>query len=135
MKTTQDAYDLIAKNLLRTMPQFSSWEFLQLNTIILKNALGRTITIQKLLDGSVLDIPIGMHIFDIQNAVLFLRENILQISENRIWELTFTLHSDGKINVEYGYKKPVGYEDSDGVMTGDEANASLNSLSSNKNKG
>jgi hypothetical protein len=59
------------------------------------------------------DIPIGLAIFDIQEAALFLRDDLLRTTGQRIWGLTFTLFPTGKFNIEYDYNKPDGYEESD----------------------
>lgn len=40
------------------------------------------------------------------DAALFLRDNLLQSTGDRIWGLTFTLYRDGKFNIEYDYNKP-----------------------------
>ena len=61
-------------------------------------------------------------------AVRFLADDLLKTTGQRIWGLTFTLHPNGKFNVEYDYNKPAGYEDSDEVITGEEINASLSSM-------
>ena len=62
------------------------------------------------------------------DALLYLRDNLLQTTGQRIWGLTFTLWPDGKFKIEYDYDKPEGYEESDEVITGDEINASLQKL-------
>lgn len=134
MKTTKDAHAAIADNLLQKIQSHSHWEFLKLTTLILNKNLGGVITTQKLLDGFDLDIPIGRRIFEIQEAILSLRDEHLRTTGRRIWGLTFTLYPDGKFNIKYDYKKPEDYEDSDEVMSGDEINSSLNSLL-NINKG
>jgi hypothetical protein len=46
-------------------------------------------------------------------ASLFLRDELLNTTGQRIWGLTFTLYPDGKFNIEYDYEKPEGYEESD----------------------
>ena len=81
-----------------------------------------------MLSGNEIDIPVGMSIFKIQKAVLFLRGNLLRTTGQRIWGLTFTLYPDGKFKIEYDYNKPEGYEETDEVITGDEINASLADL-------
>lgn len=66
------------------------------------------------------------------DAALYLRDDLLKTTGQRIWGLTFTLHPDGKFNIEYDYNKPEGYEETDEAITGDEINASLGNLA---NKG
>jgi hypothetical protein len=44
---------------------------------------------------------------------VFLRNDLLKTTGQRIWGLTFTLYPDGKFYVEYDYNKPEGYEETD----------------------
>ncbi len=67
-------------------------------------------------------------VWDGLDAALFLRDNLLRTTGQRIWGLTFTLYPTGKFNIEYDYNKPEGYEETDEVITGDEINASLGQL-------
>lgn len=75
------------------------------------------------------EIPINLRVARI-DAVLFLRNEILKNTGNRIWGLLFTLYPDGRFEVEYDYNKPEGYEETDDLITGDEINQSLGNLSS-----
>ena len=82
-------------------------------------------------DASRHDLELGFEsVFEINDACIFLRDNLLQTTGQRIWGLTFTLWPDGKfkIDYDYDYDKPEGYEESDEVITGDEINASLQKL-------
>jgi hypothetical protein len=47
------------------------------------------------------------------DGALFLRDNVLTNSGQRIWGLKFTLFPDGRFRIEYDYAKPEGYEDTD----------------------
>lgn len=67
-------------------------------------------------------------------AALFLRDDLLRTTGQRIWGLTFTLFPDGQFKIEYDYNKPEGYEESDEVITGDEINASLAQLTGQDKK-
>ena len=40
------------------------------------------------------------------DATLFLRDNILETTSERIWGLIFKLNKDGQFNIEYNYNKP-----------------------------
>lgn len=62
------------------------------------------------------------------DAALFLRDDLLKTTGQRIWGLTFTLYPDGKFNIEYDYNKPEGYEETDDAISGDEINSSLGKL-------
>jgi len=67
-------------------------------------------------------------IWDGLDAAIYLRDNILATTGQRIWGLTFTLYPTGKFNIEYDYNKPEGYDETDEVITGDEINRDLDSL-------
>lgn len=67
-------------------------------------------------------------VWDGLDAALYLRDDLLRTTGQRIWGLTFTLYPTGKFNIEYDYNKPEGYEETDEVITGDEINASLGQL-------
>ncbi len=61
----------------------------------------------------------------ISAALLYLRDDLVQTTGQRIWGLTFTLYPNGKFNIEYDYNKPEGYEETDETISGDEINESL----------
>jgi len=63
--------------------------------------------------GEKESIAIGRVIFQIQEACLFLRSELLRKTGQRIWGLAFTLHPDGKFNLQYDYNKPEGFEETD----------------------
>jgi hypothetical protein len=71
---------------------------------------------------------------DTGGAALFLRDDLLRTTGQRIWGLTFTLYPTGKFNIEYDYNMPEGYEETDEVITGDEINASLGQLTGQDKK-
>lgn len=45
-----------------------------------------------------------------ESASLFLRDDLLRTTGERIWGLTFTLYPDGKFNIEFDCNKPKGHE-------------------------
>lgn len=47
------------------------------------------------------------------DAVLYLRDDLLKTTGQRIWGLTFTLYPDGKFNIEYDFDKPEDYEETE----------------------
>ncbi|WP_044529087.1 hypothetical protein [Herbaspirillum sp. B65] len=55
-------------------------------------------------------------------AVRFLCQGILETSGHRVWGLNFFFYPDGKFNIEYEYKKPTGFEESDDLINGDAIN-------------
>jgi hypothetical protein len=44
-------------------------------------------------------------------AAIFLRDDLLKTTGHRAWGLTYTLLPTGKMNIEYSYDKPKGYEE------------------------
>lgn len=57
---------------------------------------------------------LGMNaIFAINEACIFLRDDLLKTTGQRIWGLTFTLFPDGKFRIEYDYDKPEDCEETD----------------------
>ncbi len=130
VNTVEDAYALIA-NILQVSAANAQWKSLTIEAPILGSNLGGTATSQTLVDGREVDIQVGWKIFDIQEAALYLREQILRATGDRIWGLTFTLYPDGKFNIEYDYNKPEGYEETDETISGDEINQSLARLAGN----
>jgi hypothetical protein len=73
-------------------------------------------------------------VWDGLDAAIFLRDDLLRTTGQRIWGLSFTLFPDGQFKIEYDYNKPEGYEESDEVITSDEINASLAKLTVQDNK-
>lgn len=63
--------------------------------------------------------------FQANDAALYLRDELLRTTGQRIWGLTFTLSPDGKFKLDYNYTKPEGYEESDEPISPDVAMASL----------
>lgn len=55
-------------------------------------------------------------IWDGLDAAIFLRDDLLQNNEQRIWGLFFTLYPDGKFNIEYDYNKPEDYEETEDTI-------------------
>lgn len=49
---------------------------------------------------------------DTGSAAIFLRDEHLCTTGQRIWGLTFTLYPDGKYDIAYDYNKPEDYDDS-----------------------
>lgn len=44
------------------------------------------------------------------DATLFLRDNILETTGERVWSMIFSLTKEGKMKINYGYEKPKNYE-------------------------
>jgi hypothetical protein len=112
MQSVEAAYMLIANTLARAS-QSHHWKYLIMKAPVFGRSLGGTTTIQFESDGAERDLPVGLTLFDIQAAALYLRDDLLRTTGQRIWGLTFTLYPSGKFNIEYDYDKPEGYEESD----------------------
>jgi hypothetical protein len=67
-------------------------------------------------------------------AALFLRDDFLKHTGERIWGLTFTLFPDGKFDIEFDYSKPADYEESDESISGIEINQPLQELRTDSDK-
>lgn len=61
-------------------------------------------------------------------SILYIRDNLIATTGQRIWGLIFTLLPSGKFNIEYDYNKPDDYDDTDELISGDEINKSIDSL-------
>ncbi|QPB85620.1 hypothetical protein CWC22_021665 [Pseudoalteromonas rubra] len=59
---------------------------------------------QKTCPSLSVDIPLQAAI-DLHSAAFFLRDNLLETSNEQIWGLVFTLHPDSSFNIEYTYEK------------------------------
>lgn len=108
MKSVEDAYQCIAANLINNTS--CPWEELVFRTDILgKNCSAMSIE-QIGSNASKSYIELGFSsVFAINDACLFLRDNLLSSSDQRIWGLTFTLYPDGKFNIKYDYDRPEWY--------------------------
>ncbi|MEO8121767.1 MAG: hypothetical protein ABI606_20895, partial [Rhodoferax sp.] len=51
------------------------------------------------------------------DAALYLRDDLLKTTGQRIWGLTFTLYPSGKFKIDYDYNKPEGYEETDETIS------------------
>jgi hypothetical protein len=72
----------------------------------------------------------GRVLIDANKGMLFLRDDLIKTTGQRIWGLTFTLWPNGKFNIEYDYNKPDDYDDTDELISGDEINKSIDGLRS-----
>lgn len=133
IKNVEEAYKVIAQTLMNHAIS-ADWVSLFLKAPILANGCGGVITTQRRRDCEDTDLPVGFDVFEIQTAALFLRDDLLRTSGQRIWELTFTLYPDGKFKLDYDYDKPEDYEETDETISGDEAISSLQSILSHGRK-
>ena len=61
-------------------------------------------------------------------AALFLRDEHLRTTGQRIWGLTFTLYPTGKFKIEYDYNKPEEYDEADALESPVPVSDALGSL-------
>lgn len=112
--TVQQAYDAIARYLL-SFVGVRPWDSVACKLrIYSKMASGS----QCLIANGVSDESGGFEqdpnaMWEGLDAATFLRDDLLRTTGERIWGLTFTLHPDGKFNIEYDYNKPEGYEETE----------------------
>lgn len=127
MNTVEDAYNELCKSLLDFVAG-RSWDTASCSVKIYNKMASTSWCFYK--DGQQNSKAIGWgdSSIDAGGAGLYLRDNLLQTTGQRIWGLTFTLWPNGKFKIEYDYDKPEGYEESDEVIMGDEINASLQKL-------
>lgn len=120
----KEAYQALAETLNGAADE--NWLELKAICPILSDGCGGVVTTQIVQgDGKLKDVPIGMGVFDIEEACLALREYMFNLTGDRIWGLTFTLYPTGKFEIDYDYNKPEGYEETDETITGEEVNQSL----------
>lgn len=126
--SVEHAYECIAKQILAFVDD-RAWHSAGAKYEVFQASVGaswwREIDGEKDAQGSFP--PRGLSSLATKSA-LFLRDDLLKTTGQRIWGLTFTLYPDGKFNIEYDYNKPDGYEETDDVISGDEINASLGKL-------
>ena len=128
MNTVEEAYQLLAKELMEFISN-DNWDIAS-SKISIFSRMTET-SYQRRSEEVVIEndrFPSLMTAGSASRAALFLRDNLLSTTGQRIWGLTFTLYPNGKFNIEYDYNKPAYYEESDDVITGDEINQSFGSL-------
>jgi hypothetical protein len=126
MKTVEDAYQVIARALIDSAD--SGWDKLLFDTRILSTNCSAMC-----LSGFLVDVESSLNfgfekVFLVNDAAIFIRDNLLRSTGERIWGLTFTLYLDGKFNIEYDYNKPEDYEETDEAISLSEALGSLQGL-------
>jgi len=133
MNTVEEAYQELAKSVLDFIGE-RAWDLgVCTSTIYSKMASSSKYLIaNNVKNTKALGWPDSS--IDTGGAALFLRDDLLRTTGQRIWGLTFTLFPDGQFKIEYDYNKPEGYEESDEVITGDEINASLAGLTEQDKK-
>ena len=125
--TVEEAYNEIAKSLL-DFPRGREWDKLVFNSKIYTQmaSSSKYLKYKGIQDNK--SKGWSSDSIDSGGAVLFLRDNLLATTGERIWGLTFTLYPSGKFHIDYDYNKPEDYEESDETISGEEINKSLNEL-------
>lgn len=104
------------------------WQFVTCKVV----ALGKMARVHHLIsfEGAVSSEGLGWPDSSLSpgGAALFLRDELLRTTGQRIWGLTFTLYPDGKFNIEYDYNKPEWYDEEEEASEQDGANGNANEL-------
>lgn len=101
------------------------WTSISLETRVLARDCSRMSTAQHD-DADSRSVGCGMRAaFEINDAIIGLRDHLLQTTGQRIYGLTFTLTPDGKFTIDYDYERPVDYDDSEETISLEEALGSL----------
>ncbi len=122
IKSNEEAYETISKYLI-AYAHNNNWDKLILNAQIYQQMIQcyESLYLNEQMVNEYREIPFQLSRLNTK-AILLLRDNLLKLTGNRIWGLTFTLYPDGKFEIEYDYNKPEGYEETDEVITGEEIN-------------
>jgi hypothetical protein len=123
IETVEQAYEAIGLVLARHAPT-SVWTSLVLNAPMHAEQCGGISSVA-CTDSGDTDIPIGMDIFTVQDAALFLRDRMLADTGHRIYGLLFRLMPDYKFSIQYDYERPDNYVESEGPV---DINAALGRL-------
>jgi hypothetical protein len=127
MRSVETAYSLIGEALASQANP--GWIKVIFHTFILKNYCSSMSFLAEYPDGKTSSFGLGrLKGFEVSDTCIFLRDDLLATTGDRIWGLTYTLFTDGKIKIEYDYNKPADYEETDEVITGEEMNQSLTDL-------
>lgn len=128
MKSVEEAYQVIA-NSLAIRAQHDDWSLIELKARVLRGNCSSMETLE--LTPQLGSQPISLGVdsaFAIDEAALFLRDELLRATGQRIWGLTFTLYPSGQFKIEYSYNRLEGYEETDELISGEEINQSLDQL-------
>lgn len=115
MNSVEEAYQVIADNLVDRAGM--GWTQVVFETAILGRNCSSMATTEFRASNAILSLSLGISAaFAIDDACIFLRDDLLKTTGQRIWGLTFTLFPDGKFRIEYNYDKPEGYEETDETL-------------------
>ncbi|UIN23087.1 hypothetical protein [Herbaspirillum frisingense] len=130
MDSLEDAYSQIANGILWFV-QGEEWSCAKASASIWQRSTQvsytRTVKGEQITDDRYPPLDVAL---DSSDALLFLRDQLLKMTGQRIWGMGFTLFPNGSFDIEYDYSKPLGYEESNEEISGEEANLSLQKLAS-----
>lgn len=127
----EQAYGAIAQILISRISS-GNWKSLVVSCKILSLSAGRSVAKKIDIFDNVEPFSCGLDAGTILDAAVYLRDDILKTTGQRIWGLTFTLYPTGKFNIEYDYNKPDGYEETDETINLGDAVASLQNMVTGK---
>jgi hypothetical protein len=110
IQTVEQAYQALAQELIDYAANLQ-WESIGTKTTVIANMTQSSYWRESL--GQVIEnerLPSMNAAGYASRAVLFLRDDFLRTTGDRIWGLTFTLFPTGKFKIDYDYNKPEGYE-------------------------
>ena len=113
-------YSLIGNILIQY--QNRGCDYIKLSTNILGSDLSGLIIVSYLNEVESYHSLEFDDLISLMNLITSLKDNMLKLTGDKIWGLTFTLYPDGKFEIEYNYDKPEDYEETDEVITGEEIN-------------
>lgn len=112
MHTVEDAYQKLASYIIAFVGD-RSWESAGCKLLIHSRMASGS---QWLLSGGMRDETGGFEggedaLWAGLDAALFIRNDLLSTTGRRIWGLMFTLYPDGKFQIDFDYKAPDDYEE------------------------
>lgn len=115
MKTVEDAYNELARGIIDFVGG-RAWDKALCCCKIYQKMASVNYLLEK--SGDIDEKALGWPDTSIDSgkAAIFIRDDIFEKNGNRIWGLIFTLHPDGKFNIEYDYNKPEDYEETEDTV-------------------
>ena len=108
--TVEEAYETLAAYALACVGE-KDWDFLTVKSDIYEQMSSSKVVLTiKNEDHSLKQSSVPFALSNDRNiATLFLRDNLLETTGERIWGMNFSLAKDGKMKINYSYDKPDNY--------------------------